>query len=89
MAWRGGAGEVVDFVDFQKQRLDDVVPQELEIRTFQQMGDVGFLAGEKVIGADDIVALIDQALAQMRTQKARAPVTKIRLIPDTRIMLRK
>jgi hypothetical protein len=36
------------------------------------MRDVAFLAGEEIVEADDIVALIDQTLAQMRTQKARS-----------------
>ena len=72
VAWCGGTSEIVDFVDFQKERMDNIVTEQLEIWTFEQMNNVGFLAGEEIIGADDIVARIDEPLAQMRAQKARS-----------------
>src|SRR5690348_12930565 len=35
------------------------------------MGDIALGAGEEIIDADDFMALADQPVAQMRTQKAR------------------
>ncbi len=52
--------------------MNDVVPQELEIRPAQQMRDIGFLAGKEVVDADHIVPLFDEPFAQMRAQKAGA-----------------
>ena len=43
---------------------------QLEIRPVEQMRDVGLLAGEEIVEADDVVSLLDQPLAQMRAQKA-------------------
>ena len=59
--------------------MDHVVPQQLEIRPVEQMGDVGLLAGEEIVEANDVVSLIDQPLAQMRAEKPAPPVTRIRL----------
>ncbi len=72
MARRGGAGQVVDFVNLQQDRLGNIVADELEIRPAQQMRDVDLLAGEEVVEADHVVPFIDQPLAQMRTQKSGA-----------------
>ncbi len=70
MAGRGGAGEVVNLVHFQKDRQGNVVADQFEIRPAQQVSDIGLLAGEEIIHADDVVSLVDQPLAQMRPQKA-------------------
>ena len=61
VAGRGGAGEVVDLVDFQQDRLRDVVPDQLEIRPVEQMGDVRLLAGEKIVEADHVVPVARRA----------------------------
>ena len=45
------------------------MPDELKIRFAQQMHDVGLLAGEKIVDADDIVPLLNQSIAQMRPDK--------------------
>src|SRR5688572_33295016 len=42
----------------------DVVPDELEV-TVAQVGDVGQVAGQQVVDADDRVAAIEQRLAEM------------------------
>ena len=69
---RGRAGEVKDAIDFEQDRLDDVVADELEIAVAEQMHDVGALAAEKIVEADDFVAVLEQPLAQMRAEKSRA-----------------
>jgi len=65
MDGRGRAGEVVDFVDFERDGVYDVVADELEIGFGEEVCDIGFLAGEEVIEADEIVALCDEAVAEM------------------------
>jgi len=72
MAGRGGAGEIVDLVDLEPDRVHDVVPQQLEIRPFQQMRHVGLLAGEEIVQADDVVLLFREPLAEMRAQETGA-----------------
>ncbi len=62
---RRGAGEVVDLINFKKQRVCDIVADQLEIVFVEQMIDVGLLAGEEVIHADDIVAGVDEPVAEM------------------------
>jgi hypothetical protein len=51
--------------------LDDIVPHQFEIRLAQQAGDVGFLAREKIIDANNIVPVVNEALAQPGAEKAR------------------
>jgi hypothetical protein len=68
----GCAGEVVDFVELEKDRVVDVVADELEIRFVEQVGDVVFLAGEEVVEADDVMALGDEAIAEVRAEEAGA-----------------
>ncbi len=63
MARGGGASQVVDLVDFQKDRQRHVVPNQFKIGFAQQMSHIGFLAGEEVIQTDNVMAFRDQALA--------------------------
>ena len=67
----GRAGQVVDFVDFQPDRMDHVMPEQFEIRPLQQMRDVRLLAGEEIVDANHVVSLLDQPLAQVRAQETR------------------
>lgn len=43
---------------------------QLKMRVAEQVADVFFGTGEEVIEAYDIVAIVQQALAQVRTQEA-------------------
>ena len=69
---RGRAGEIVDFIDLDIEREGHVVTHELEARVAEQVLDVALGAGEKIIDADDVVAVGDQAIAEMRAEKAGA-----------------
>ena len=69
---RGRAGEVVDLVDLDVEREGDVVAHQLEMRIAQQMRDVVLAAGEEVVDAQHVVAVAQQALAQMRAEEAGA-----------------
>jgi hypothetical protein len=70
--WRGGAGEIVDFVDFNVQREGDIVPDEFEARMIVQVLDIALAAGEEVVGAQDLMALLQQTVAQVRAQETGA-----------------
>jgi hypothetical protein len=48
------------------------MPQQLEVRTLQQMADVELAAGIKVIDAQHIMALCQQLFAQVRAEKTGA-----------------
>ena len=69
---RGGAGEVVDFVDFDEQREGDVVAHQLEFRVGEEVRDIGLVAGEEIVGANDFMAVVQQSLAQMRAEETGA-----------------
>ena len=69
MAGGGGTGQVVDFVHFEEDRQRDVVADQLEVWTVQQVTDVRLLAGEEVVQAEDVVSLFDQALAEVRAEE--------------------
>ena len=64
------AGEVIDLVHFEPERVDDVVADELEVAPAEQMGDVRLLAGEEVVDADHVVAGVDESLAEVAAEEA-------------------
>jgi len=70
VGWRSGAGEIVDAIDLEFERLRDIVADELEIRVYHQMRDVAFSPGEIVIQANDFVSLVEQAFAEMGAEEA-------------------
>lgn len=65
----GGACHVVDLVHFQKDWQRHIVTNQLEIGSFEQMDDVRFLAREKIVETDHIMAVVDQSFAEMRAEK--------------------
>jgi hypothetical protein len=48
------------------------MPHHLEVGVVGKVGDIVLSAGEVVVDAKDIVTLLEQQLAQMRTEKACA-----------------
>ena len=59
------AGQVVDLVHFDVEREGHVVADELEVGVVQQVDDVVLGAGEEVIDAEHVVAVLQQPLAQV------------------------
>jgi hypothetical protein len=72
----GGAGEVIDLIDFEQDRFDDVVADDFEVLIVAQMENVRTLAAEVIVEADDLVPFFEQALAEMGTEKAGAAGNK-------------
>src|SRR5690606_2982291 len=58
--------------DLQPERVGDVVSDQLEVGLLEQVGDVELLAGEEVVDADDVVAFVDEAGAEVRANEAGA-----------------
>ena len=69
MRWGGRAGEVVNLIHLNIERLRDVVPDELEVRIAQEVGDVLFAAGEQIVHADDFILLFQQAFTEVGTEE--------------------
>lgn len=66
------AGEMVDLVHFDDERLDDVVTDELKIGMPDPLGEVVLLAGEKVVEDEHFVTHEHEAIHQMRADEAGA-----------------
>src|SRR5438552_6942030 len=69
---RGGAREVVYLVDLHVQRKGDIVSHQLEISLAQKVRDVLLSSRIKVVYAQYVVPLLNEALAEMRAQKSSA-----------------
>ena len=72
MNGRGRASEIVYLVDLEQDRLGHVVADKLEFLVVEQVSDIRFPAGKKIVEADDLVALIQKPLAKMRADKPGA-----------------
>jgi hypothetical protein len=72
VAWSCRAGEIVNFINFQKQRMNNVVANQLKVRLVQQMSDVRLLAGEEVVDTDDVMSFGNQPLGQVRAEESGA-----------------
>jgi hypothetical protein len=48
------------------------MPYQLEVRLAEQVRNVVLGAGEEIVYAQHVVAICNEALAEMRTQKSRA-----------------
>ena len=62
---RGGTSEVVDAIDFEENRLDDVVTQELKTTVPDDSSDILLARSEEVVEADDVVSCRFERLAKM------------------------
>ena len=81
---RGRAGEIVDLVDLDIERKRHVVAHQLEARMADQMLDVALAAGEEIVDANDVVAVGNQAIAQVRAEKAGTAGDQHRLATQPR-----
>ena len=63
-------GQIINLVNLEKNRHGHIMANKLKIGIGEEMGDIIFLATEKIIHADHICALRQQRLAEVRPQKA-------------------
>ena len=73
MNGRCGTGQIVNLVNFQKDRLRQIVSDQFKVRFIEQVKNVFFVAGKKIVQAQDIVTVLHQTFAQMGPQKPGAP----------------
>lgn len=57
MRWRGWTRQMVNFIDFDEQWIDDIMVNEFEVFMTQPMLDISFTASEKIIRNDDFMPL--------------------------------
>jgi hypothetical protein len=69
---RSRASEVEDSIDLRLERIDDVVPEEFKSPLLQQVLDVTSAPGKEVVQAYYFVALVEQTLAKVTAEEARA-----------------
>jgi hypothetical protein len=63
---------VIDAVNFQQERLYDIMTNQLEIRIGEIGVDVLPPAGEKVVQTDNFMTFPEQPFAQVRPQEPRS-----------------
>jgi hypothetical protein len=59
MYWRSWTGEIVNFVDLDKERKGDVVTDQLEMLVIEQRLYIPTCAGKEVIDTEDLRSLSD------------------------------
>jgi hypothetical protein len=63
MHWRSGTSQIVNFINFHVERKSHVMAQQLEMFVIAQMFDIALRAGEKIVNAEDIRVIVQQAFA--------------------------
>jgi hypothetical protein len=66
MDGRGGAGQVVNLVGLDIERKGDIVPDHFKTMVIEHVLNVTTCSGEIIINANDVRALLEQTLGQMR-----------------------
>jgi hypothetical protein len=66
------AGQVVDLIGFHIERKRDVVTLQFEVGVAVKMSYIPLRPREEVVDAEHLMSVPDQAIAQMRAEKARA-----------------
>jgi hypothetical protein len=80
---RGGwAGEIVDFIDFDVERKRHVVTHEFKPLVVEKRRDVVARACEEIVDAQYILAIGEQAFAQIGTEEAGPASDKYSLSVD-------
>jgi hypothetical protein len=66
------AGQVIDPIDFDKNRMDDIMSNKLKVGMRKQMSDVILTAREKVVDTKDVFISLQKCFTEMAAQKAGA-----------------
>ena len=69
---RSRAGKVENLIDLYIERKGNIVPLEFETRIVEQLKHVITRSRKEVIDAKDIMPVVKQTLAQMRSKKSGA-----------------
>src|SRR6185312_765798 len=63
--WRSRTREVIDLIDLEKNRLDNVVAKQLKARIIEQRQNILAPSREKVVEANYLVTFIQESLTKM------------------------
>ena len=69
---RGRASEIINLVDFDKKRKRHIVAEKFEALVAEKIVDVAAGSRGEIIGAKNLVALIEQKATKMGSEKAGA-----------------
>ncbi len=69
MHWRRRACQIVDFIHFGMVWIRDVMPDKLKMFMLKERAKGHLLTRKEVVYANDVVAHLQEALAQMESQK--------------------
>jgi hypothetical protein len=73
---RGRAGQVVNAVDLEFERVNNIMADQFEARMTEKMFDVLFAPGEKIVHTKDVMLLGNEAVAKVRPEKPSPPGDK-------------
>ena len=59
MDGRSRAGHVIDLIDFEEDGQDNIVPDKFKAVVVQEMDNIRFLAGVKIIQTDDLLVVLE------------------------------
>jgi hypothetical protein len=66
---RSRTRKVIDLIDLEKDRLGDIVPDQLKMMVVEQIRDILLAASEEIIETNNVVALREQSFTKMRANK--------------------
>jgi hypothetical protein len=69
---RGWAGKVIDPIHFDKDGMNYIVPDQLEVRMREEMSDVILAAREKIIDTEDVFLSIQERFTEVAAQETSA-----------------
>ena len=81
------AGQVVDLIDFDVEGECHVVPDHLEARISEQVGDVVLRRRVVVVDAQDVITVGEQPFAQVRADESGAARDKSPTLGDRQCVL--
>ena len=70
MDGRCRTGQVIDLIDFEVDRVDNVVTDAFKMEISEQMTDVILAAGVKIVEAKEVLSVCEKPFAQVRSEKA-------------------
>jgi len=74
---RSGAGQIVNLIDFELERIHHIVAHQLEIRIVEQVRDIALTTSEEVVHTDHFVPLIEESFRKMGAEKAGCAGVKL------------
>jgi hypothetical protein len=63
MHWRCRTGQIVNVIHLHFEGVNHIVPHQFEVGVIQQVSNVDFATGKKIIQANDFMPVLQQALA--------------------------